>query len=66
MRVFVSALSRFRSFEINGLCPVMNKNWFCVMPVHICVAKCATGGHPFLRMYLWWSFFLPCTYPHAR
>ena len=31
--------------------------------IYICVCVCVTGGHPFLRMYLWWSL---CTlYLHA-
>ena len=29
------------SFEIKGLCPVLNKNGFWFMPVHSCVAECA-------------------------
>ena len=29
------------SFEIKGICPVLNINWFCLMSVHTCVAECA-------------------------
>ena len=29
------------SFEIKGLCPVLNRNWVCLVPVHTCVAECA-------------------------
>ena len=47
-------------FEILGLCPVSNENWFCRMSVHTCAAECAWNGgfichwgHLFLRVYFW-------------
>ena len=61
------------SFEIKGLCPVMNKNWFCRMPVHTRVAERAWNGgcicpwgHPSLTMYFCWSLYTLCIYSHAR
>ena len=47
------------SFEIKGLNRVLNENWFFCMPLHthLCYPVCLKchWGHPFLRMYLWWS-----------
>ena len=47
-------------FEIWGLCPVSNKNWFCRMPVHTFVSECAWNGgcichwgHPFRGEPVW-------------
>ena len=54
------------SFEIKGLCPDLNKKKkdfvLCLYtPVSRSVPEMqgihATGGHPFLRMYLWWSLW---------
>ena len=36
---FISAEKMWRKF-----CVVWNKIWFCLMPVHTCVVKCATNG----------------------
>ena len=34
----VYMLSQFRDQKTS---PALNKNWFCLMPVHTCVAECA-------------------------
>ena len=49
------------SFEILGLCPVLNENYFCRMPVHTCFARCAWNG----RHTCHWGhlfFFWGCTF----
>ena len=54
---------------------VLNINWFCLMPVHTCVAECVCnvekgeGGHPFL--FCLWGYtsggvYVPCIYTHTR
>ena len=39
--VCICVIICWASFEIKGLCPVLNKNELCFMPVHTCVAECA-------------------------
>ena len=61
----------FKCFVIKGLCPILDKNGFCRMPLHTCVAECVWNGryicqgggggwHHFLRMYLWSSLCTLC------
>ena len=55
------------------LCLVLNKNWFCLMPVHTCVANCAWNvgyicywGASFLWGCSSGGVYIPCIYTHAR
>ena len=61
MCVFVSVLSRFRSFEINGLCPVMNKNWLCYACTYLCRQVCHWGASFFedVPLVSFFTFYLP-------
>ena len=39
--VHVAGFTMLSSQNIRGLCLVLNRNWFCLMPVHTCFAECA-------------------------
>ena len=73
VQVYLSCLLLicWASFEIEGLCPVSNKNWFCHMFTNTCDAECAwNGGCICHGGILFWGYtlagvYVSCTYSHA-